>query len=211
MRDDDEDEDEYDEDALEERNDFDAILDDFLEKYEIVGRKMMPKLEGDTTEKQLDTIREQLANARLSDNEEDDKWSIVSTKRSEKETMEEVEIWERPVKDREVWDCESVLSTYSNLENHPKLISDRAPRKKIMIDPKTGMPVLVQVQKKPKSKQESIEEQVEEEDEEAEEERVNLGAARSKGESKEEKKARKAAVKEAKKVSKLCNMTCGQV
>nr|CAG4642616.1 EOG090X08PQ [Evadne anonyx] len=36
------------------------------------------------------------------------------------------------------WDCESILSTYSNLYNHPKLISE--PSKKIQVDPKTGIP-----------------------------------------------------------------------
>jgi len=36
------------------------------------------------------------------------------------------------------WDCESILSTYSNIYNHPKLISE--PSKKIQIDPKTGIP-----------------------------------------------------------------------
>lgn len=38
------------------------------------------------------------------------------------------------------WDCESILSTYSNIYNHPKLIDE--PRKnKIKIDPKTGLPM----------------------------------------------------------------------
>jgi len=36
------------------------------------------------------------------------------------------------------WDCESILSTYSNIYNHPKLISE--PSKKITVDPKTGIP-----------------------------------------------------------------------
>jgi len=36
------------------------------------------------------------------------------------------------------WDCESILSTYSNIYNHPKLISE--PSKRIQVDPKTGIP-----------------------------------------------------------------------
>lgn len=43
------------------------------------------------------------------------------------------------------WDCESILSTYSNIYNHPKLIDE--PRRRqaapIQIDPKTGLPVNV--------------------------------------------------------------------
>ncbi|CAG4939332.1 unnamed protein product [Colias eurytheme] len=43
------------------------------------------------------------------------------------------------VEPQEKWDCETILSTYSNLYNHPKLIEE--PRKqKIKINPKTGLP-----------------------------------------------------------------------
>jgi len=37
------------------------------------------------------------------------------------------------------WDCESILSTYSNKYNHPKLISERTPRP-IELNAKTGIP-----------------------------------------------------------------------
>merc|ERR1711915_81456 len=40
---------------------------------------------------------------------------------------------------KENWDCESVLSTYSNLYNHPKLISERKPDH-IKLSLKTGIP-----------------------------------------------------------------------
>jgi protein LTV1 len=41
------------------------------------------------------------------------------------------------------WDCESMLSTYSNIYNHPKLIQVPSKKKsnKIEINPKTGMPI----------------------------------------------------------------------
>lgn len=39
------------------------------------------------------------------------------------------------------WDCESILSTYSNIYNHPKLIDEPRKSRKIQIDPKTGLPV----------------------------------------------------------------------
>lgn len=184
---------------LEDRADFDDILDDFLDKYEIVGRKMKPKLEGDTSGEKLDTLRQSLGAIRLSNEEDEDK------PKSRKEDVDRVDIWERPVKQRETWDCQTVLSTYSNLENHPAMISDRGPKKKIVINPKTGMPSLVEKEpKKPRHQpiQEEQDDNEEEEDEDEEEiEPVNLGVARSKKESKDEKKARKAAVKEAKKVN----------
>lgn len=42
------------------------------------------------------------------------------------------------------WDCESILSTYSNCYNHPKLIEEPKKRRsaaKISINPKTGLPM----------------------------------------------------------------------
>ncbi|XP_040168444.1 protein LTV1 homolog [Anopheles arabiensis] len=38
------------------------------------------------------------------------------------------------------WDCESILSTYSNIYNHPKLIQEPKKAHKILINPKTGLP-----------------------------------------------------------------------
>merc|ERR1719427_2603679 len=54
---------------------------------------------------------------------------------SEESEMEEIEVKER----REKWDCESELSTYSTLYNHPKLISERKPDQ-IKLSSKTGIP-----------------------------------------------------------------------
>ncbi|ORY96516.1 Low temperature viability protein-domain-containing protein [Syncephalastrum racemosum] len=187
---------------LEDRDDFDDIVGELLDKKELVGKKMQPRLEGGTAEGKLDTLRSALMATRLDD-------EIIEAEKAKKKKSgaEEVDIWARPTQQTKAWDCQTVLSTYSNLENHPQLISDRGPRKKIVIDPKTGMPSLVapEPRKSARSKlqesaaeEEDSEEEEEEEDEE-EEERANLGVPRSKKESKEEKKARKAAVKEAKK------------
>ncbi|XP_049879994.1 protein LTV1 homolog [Pectinophora gossypiella] len=41
---------------------------------------------------------------------------------------------------KEKWDCETILSTYSNLYNHPKLIEEPKRPKKIQINPKSGIP-----------------------------------------------------------------------
>lgn len=45
--------------------------------------------------------------------------------------------------DKKKWDCESIISTYSNIYNHPAIIKD-LPIQKIQINPKTGIPILKQ-------------------------------------------------------------------
>ncbi|XP_050425109.1 protein LTV1 homolog isoform X2 [Adelges cooleyi] len=45
--------------------------------------------------------------------------------------------------DKKKWDCESILSTYSNIYNHPALIRDPVIQK-IQINPRTGVPILQQ-------------------------------------------------------------------
>ncbi|OXA63705.1 protein LTV1 homolog [Folsomia candida] len=42
---------------------------------------------------------------------------------------------------RDKWDCESILSTYSNTKNRPKLISEPSKKNHIRISGKTGIPV----------------------------------------------------------------------
>ncbi|KAF1796297.1 Low temperature viability protein-domain-containing protein [Mucor lusitanicus] len=204
---DDDDESEYDSNAedLEERADFDAILDEFLEKYEIVGKKMQPKLEGETSAAKLDSMRQGLIKPSVA--EEEKKEMERTTRQKLTQSALEPKL-ERPVqRQRETWDVQSVISTYSNLENHPSLINDKGPSKRIRIDPKTGMPVLVEVERKQKKQQQQqqaesdAEEDDEEEDEEDEEPLENKGAPRSKAETKEEKRARKQAIKDAKKES----------
>ncbi|CAB3254564.1 unnamed protein product [Arctia plantaginis] len=44
------------------------------------------------------------------------------------------------VKQQVKWDCETILSTYSNLYNHPKIIDEPKKPKKIQIHPKSGIP-----------------------------------------------------------------------
>ena len=44
-------------------------------------------------------------------------------------------------KDGDQWDCESILSTYSNTENHPRIISEPKRLDKIEISKKSGIPL----------------------------------------------------------------------
>eukprot|EP01117_Protostelium_nocturnum_P012991 TRINITY_DN4813_c0_g1_i1.p1 TRINITY_DN4813_c0_g1~~TRINITY_DN4813_c0_g1_i1.p1 ORF type:complete len:385 (+),score=121.51 TRINITY_DN4813_c0_g1_i1:295-1449(+) len=98
-------------------------------------------------------------------------------------TSEKVQIeMEEDDEEEEKWDCESIISTYSNLENHPKLIVEESKRK-IKLSNKSGLPVGVLPQK-PKKKMES--EIIPE----------NKGVRRNREETKEEKKLRKNAIKE---------------
>jgi len=92
---------------------------------------------------------------------------------------------------RERWDCETVLSTYTNLENHPRMIRARDEKHipKIKLDPRTGLPST-------EPKKDTRAEEEESESEEDEDRPVRVTIARPRDESKEEKKARKQAVKQ---------------
>ncbi|KAG0246539.1 hypothetical protein BG011_002392 [Mortierella polycephala] len=214
---DEDDEDEQDFKGEELRKDFDSILDDFLDKFEIVGSKMVPRLDGATSENKLTTIR----NALLVDEAEDEKsmaTTIGGTRRPVKKSLDEdmatelqTDFRSRAERMRDNWDVQTILSTYSNLENHPGMIKEQT-RRRIHIDPKTGMPIVTEkLSKKALQRQKEIaaaaeaaergsdgEEDDEEEDDD-EFEAENLGVKRNKGETKEEKKARKDAIKQEKK------------
>ncbi|KAF9193312.1 hypothetical protein BGZ50_007573 [Haplosporangium sp. Z 11] len=197
------------------RKDFDSILDDFLDKFEIVGSKMVPRLDGATSENKLTTIR----NALLVDEAEDEKsmaTTIGGTRRPVKKSLDEdmatelqTDFRSRAERMRDNWDVQTILSTYSNLENHPGMIKEQT-RRRIHIDPKTGMPIVtekpskkaLQRQKEAAAAAEAAErgsDEGEDEEEDEEVEAENLGAKRNKSETKEEKKARKDAIKQEKK------------
>lgn len=112
-------------------------------------------------------------------------------------------------REQERWDCETIVSTYSTLDNHPTVLREepRKPRRKsraamsqssqgaadprqtkIELSRKTGMPLGVfETAKKSKSKEAMTDA--------SHEPAVDEGRARTKGETKEDKRARKAAVK----------------
>jgi protein LTV1 len=106
---------------------------------------------------------------------EDDEDSLEGAE----EQMAELYLKEGP---KAQFDCESIISTYSNLENHPVLISDE-PTNRIKLS-KKGIPVGV------------LRKKVAEEEEEEEAPKQNLGVAREKEEDKEAKKQRKQLVKQ---------------
>jgi protein LTV1 len=120
------------------------------------------------------------------------------------------------MKEQNPWDCESILSTYSNMDNNPSVVgrSGRRRNKKkknknridfdqesiaeerpvqILLSDKTGLPL--GILPGPKDFFDDQEEETFAS--------VNKGAARKKGETKEEKKARKLLVKQERQVSRI--------
>ncbi|XP_069676045.1 protein LTV1 homolog [Periplaneta americana] len=57
------------------------------------------------------------------------------------EEEEELVPLEVPQDTKEQWDCESILSTYSNIYNRPKLIAEPMVPKKIRVSGRTGIPL----------------------------------------------------------------------
>lgn len=185
---------EYDEDGnakpISTRTDFENVMDDFLQSYELTGKKMQQVLEGSTGTDKLDTTRDALLDEDKT--REESKKELLKTgmriieesnARTRKQDDEELnEMLKANEKKRTPWDCQTILTTYSTLDNHPSTIyEERAP--KINISRKTGFPLV----------QEGDEQPTEEEGE-----KENKGKARSKGETKEEKWARKKQLQEEK-------------
>lgn len=103
--------------------------------------------------------------------------------------QDEVEVVKEEI---EQWDCETILTTYSNLENHPRLVG---PVQRIRLDPKSGLPIGTVLPFAKEAIVEDTEEAEQDEEDEEYQERANMGIKRDKAETPEEKRARKAAVK----------------
>ncbi|XP_076805776.1 protein LTV1 homolog [Clavelina lepadiformis] len=65
--------------------------------------------------------------------------AVISSDSGEMSDDEEVMVPIQKDVYQEKWDCESILSTYSNIYNHPKLIQD--PPKKVKVSEYTGIPL----------------------------------------------------------------------
>ncbi|XP_021344277.1 protein LTV1 homolog, partial [Mizuhopecten yessoensis] len=93
----------------------------------------------------------------------------------------------------EKWDCESILSTYSNIYNHPKLIEEPRKERKINLTSRLGIP------NESLKKSGLTQKQIEKSERDA---RLADKAStyRPKDETQREKKERKQAVKEERKV-----------
>ncbi len=142
-------------------------MDDFLENYEVLGgRKLRQVLPGATNIDKLQTMRDGF-----------DKDSVQAAVVRQSKQVEKAIPMPVEVSKEDRWDCETILSkfvcllsevyssmvsgTYSNLENHPKLIRVRdlvstSSGPKISLNKKTGMPALAEepqaVEKAPRFK-----------------------------------------------------------
>lgn len=142
---------------------------------------------GDEEQRELEVDEEERAELAA-------KTRALALKACEEGSSEEEE--EVVPEEHEAWDCESILSTYSNLYNHPALIREaRAPA--IRLDPRTGAPRAADAPRaaEPERKTAGREE---EEEEDSHGRAVGIELARRKEETKEEKAARKQAAKEVK-------------
>ncbi|KAM5163091.1 protein LTV1 homolog [Mantella aurantiaca] len=186
------------------RNDQLSLLDERFEKFfeqfdeDEIGALDNTELEGfiqtDSARLQdvVDDYFKQKAKdcVKLNDLKPREGLDLIEEEREDEEEMQTIVI-EEP---SEKWDCESILSTYSNLYNHPKIIKDPPKTKPIKVSAKTGIPLGVLPEKGPSAKQ--VERM----------ERINDGdlprvstQQRSKHESTEERKNRKQAIKEERK------------
>ncbi|KAJ1554927.1 hypothetical protein HK096_000029 [Nowakowskiella sp. JEL0078] len=123
--------------------------------------------------------------------------------RLEKKLPADMEFVRPERKERDKWDVETVLSTYSNVYNHPKIISET--KEGGVLKGKKGARILLGRDGMPLpelwrvNKSVSEDEEIDEEVGDEEFERVNKGIARNKSETKEDKRARKEALKEDRK------------
>ncbi|XP_062866952.1 protein LTV1 homolog isoform X2 [Trichomycterus rosablanca] len=115
----------------------------------------------------------------------------VTEEEKEDEEQEMLVIEEPPL---EKWDCETIISTYSNLYNRPKLIEDPPKSKQIHVSKKTGVPLDVLPKKGPTARQVERMERINDSDLP----RVAT-QPRSREENKEDRKLRKQAIKEERK------------
>jgi len=174
--DDDDDDEELDHETAERltREDLDAILDDFLEHHEVIAGQLKPTL-GDrstTADEKLTMLREALGEARITADDDDDDNNDALTPASENPFLNPSVLRAN----REQWDVETIQTTKTNLENHPRTIAaaesiatrgtgastalGRVPRAladpgtripKIRIHPRTGLPQVVGYTNVPKA------------------------------------------------------------
>lgn len=141
--------------------------------------------------------------------------------------ISEEEYFNKPKRNN--WDCATIVSTYSNLENHPSVIDGDDMSGVIMLSAKTGMPIVSmkakRKQKKNKKMMQEGEEPLNEEDEEGETDNDGESdeegdddsddnsvmtsmttasvSTRAKNETAQERRERKAAVKEARRLARV--------
>ncbi|ORX37700.1 Low temperature viability protein-domain-containing protein [Kockovaella imperatae] len=167
------------------RADFDAILDDFLENYEVVGKRLRPALGGTglSGPEKLQVLRAAVEGEHGEEKEKNRK-RVMEIERMGRglhafDDEEEDKVEETHA---ERWDVETILTTYTNTENHPAVI-----RSKRIAAPQ---PIATSIAPFPEEGSDD-----EDSGSETEREEPRVTVIRPKGESAEDRRARKAAVK----------------
>ncbi|KAL1405070.1 Protein ltv1 [Vanrija albida] len=186
------------------REDFDSIMDDFLDNYEVVGSRMRESLGGTALSgaEKLSVLRAALEQGEDGDGigREENRRRILELEQLNrgyvKEKKEKVALRDIDEKAEPKWDVETILSTYTNTENHPGTIRIRSSEEQ-----KARLLRRAEEAEKAAARAAAKALPVEEDDEgsgsETEREYApKVTVARPKGESAEERKARKNAVKE---------------
>lgn len=101
------------------REDFETILDEFLEKHEVIGGKMWQRLGAPdaTPAQKLDILRREVGQAKIH------QWL-----QEKEETIEEInKDLESRIRvvglSKDKWDVETIQTTKTNVSNHPRLLS----------------------------------------------------------------------------------------
>ena len=102
------------------REDFDSMMNEFLDNYEILGRKLKPKLPGETGAEKLDTIRRAMG--------QDERVRIAEEEEEEDSDDIYAPFEEDDKKDQ--WDCETILSECTITRNYG-CFDQTAPRSNI--------------------------------------------------------------------------------
>ena len=86
------------------REDFEAMMDDFMDNYELLGRKLKPVLPGDSGPEKLDTLRRAMG--------QDERVRIKSADDDDDEELDDAHIFAayHATEKEDRWDCETILS-----------------------------------------------------------------------------------------------------
>ena len=142
-----------------------------------------------------------------------DRMKILETECDSSEDEHSLEELVVDARQRDKWDCQSVISTYSNIYNHPKLIPEPKHPAKIKVDPRTGIPKNVLDGSSGKLTAKSLA-QFDQQNESSESKRprsiaetmkstLSILSIRPKGETPDERKERKQALKEYRKERRI--------
>jgi len=93
------------------REDFEAMMDDFMDNYELLGRKLKPVLPGDSGPEKLETLRRAMG--------QDERVRIRSADDDDEEELDDEQLFAEygATEKEDRWDCETILSESVHVVN----------------------------------------------------------------------------------------------